>query len=117
VRAGDPLTPAQAHRISDGADAQEQSHDAPYSRGIAPAPAGYSGSTVPIVNALTGEITAAQIFADTLGASNYTFACATPRQTTTDWIGAQVRALEFIGGVPQESRARDSCGNQQDRIM
>jgi transposase len=61
----------------------------------------YAGSTVPIVNALTGEITAAQIFVATLGASNYTFACATPRQTTADWIGAQVRALEFIGGVPR----------------
>ena len=61
----------------------------------------YAGSTVPIVNALTGEITAAQIFVATLGASNYTFACATPRQTTADWIGAQVLALEFIGGVPR----------------
>ena len=37
----------------------------------------------------------------TLGASNYTYACATPRQTTADWIGAQVQALEFIGGVPK----------------
>ena len=61
----------------------------------------YTGSTVPIVNALTGEISAAQIFVATLGASNYTFACATPRQTTADWIGAQVSALEFIGGVPR----------------
>jgi transposase len=61
----------------------------------------YAGSTVPIVNALTGEISAAQIFVATLGASNYTFACATPHQTTADWIGAQVRALEFFGGVPR----------------
>jgi len=61
----------------------------------------YTGSTVPIVNALTGEISAAQIFVATLGASNYTFACATPRQTTADWIGAQVSALEFFGGVPR----------------
>ena len=77
----------------------------------------YAGDTVPIVNAATGEITQAQIFVATLGASNYTYACATPRQTTADWIGAQVQALEFIGGVPKESRARDSLGNQQDRIM
>ena len=34
-------------------------------------------------------------------ASNYTYACATPRQTTADWISAQVQALEFIGGVPR----------------
>jgi transposase len=61
----------------------------------------YAGGAVPIVNPLTGEITRAQIFVATLGASNYTFACATARQTTADWIGAQVRALEFFGGVPR----------------
>ena len=61
----------------------------------------YAGSTVPIVDAATGEITQAQIFVATLGASNYTFACATPRQTTVDWIGAQVLALEFIGRAPR----------------
>ena len=61
----------------------------------------YAGSTIAIVNAVTGEIRQAQIFVATLGASNYTYACATPRQTTADWIGAQVRALEFIGGVPR----------------
>ena len=61
----------------------------------------YAGDTVPIIDAATGEITQAQIFVATLGASNYTYACATPRQTTADWIGAQVQALEFIGGVPR----------------
>ncbi len=61
----------------------------------------YAGDTVPIVDAATGEITRAQIFVAVLGASNYTFACATPRQTTEDWIGAQVLALEFIGGAPK----------------
>ncbi|WP_332745310.1 IS21 family transposase [Hydrogenophaga sp.] len=70
----------------------------------------YAGQTVPLINATTGEITAAQIFVATLGASNYTYACATARQTTADWIGAQVRALEFIGGVvrlivPDQTRA------------
>ena len=59
----------------------------------------YAGDTVPITDAATGEITRAQIFVATLGASNYAFACATPRQTTEDWIGAQVLALEFFGGV------------------
>ena len=61
----------------------------------------YAGQTVPLIDASTGEITAAQIFVATLGASNYTYACATARQTSADWIGAQVRALEFIGGVPR----------------
>ena len=70
----------------------------------------YSGDGVPLIDASTGEITAAQIFVATLGASNYTYACATARQTTADWIGAQVRALEFFGGsprliVPDQTRA------------
>lgn len=70
----------------------------------------YAGGSVPIIDPVTGEITQAQIFVATLGASNYTFACATPRQTTEDWIGAQVLALEFIGGatrliVPDQARA------------
>ncbi|MFP3276713.1 MAG: IS21 family transposase [Paraburkholderia sp.] len=70
----------------------------------------YAGDTVPITDAATGEITRAQIFVATLGASNYAFACATPRQTTEDWIGAQVLALEFFGGVtrlivPDQARA------------
>jgi transposase len=61
----------------------------------------YAGQTVPIVDATTGEITQAQIFVATFGASNYTYACATARQTTADWIGAQVQALEFFGGLPR----------------
>jgi transposase len=61
----------------------------------------YAGSSVAIVNPITGEISQAQIFVATLGASSYTYACATPRQTTADWIAAQVQALEFIGGVPR----------------
>ncbi|WP_231480661.1 IS21 family transposase [Thiomonas sp. FB-Cd] len=61
----------------------------------------YAGQTVPITDPTTGEVSAAQIFVATLGASTYTFACATPRQTTADWIGAQVQALEFFGGVPR----------------
>ena len=70
----------------------------------------YAGQTVPLIDPATGEVSAAQIFVATLGASNYTYACATARQTTADWIGAQVRALEFFGGsprliVPDQARA------------
>lgn len=61
----------------------------------------YAGQTVALTDASTGEITAAQIFVATLGASNYTYACATAHQRTADWIGAQVRALEFFGGTPR----------------
>ena len=60
----------------------------------------YAGDTVPITCAATGEITRAQIFVATLGASNYTYACATPRQTTADWIGAQVQALSSSAACP-----------------
>ena len=63
--------------------------------------ADYAGQTVPIVDAATGEIRAAQIFVATLGASNYTYACATPTQTAADWVGSLIGALEFIGGVPR----------------
>jgi transposase len=45
--------------------------------------------------------TRAHIFVAALGASGYTFACATPRETMADWLSATGRALEFIGGVPQ----------------
>jgi transposase len=60
----------------------------------------YAGQTMPIVDPATGEVSHAQIFVAVLGASNYTFACATLRQTMVDWVGAMVDALEFIGGVP-----------------
>ena len=43
----------------------------------------------------------AHIFVAALGASSYTFACATPRETMADWLGACAQALTFIGGVPQ----------------
>jgi transposase len=35
-----------------------------------------------------------------LGCSNYTYAELTPTEQLPDWIGAQVNALEDIGGVP-----------------
>ena len=61
----------------------------------------YAGQTVALIDAATGEITKAQIFVAAFGASNYTYACATAAQTTVDWIGAQVQALEFFGGCPR----------------
>jgi hypothetical protein len=36
-----------------------------------------------------------------MGASSYTFACATPAETMEDWLGGIARALTFYGGVPQ----------------
>jgi transposase len=61
----------------------------------------YSGQTLPVVNLETGEIVAAQIFVACLGASNYTFAEATPTQELPHWIASHQRALTFLGGVPQ----------------
>jgi transposase len=57
----------------------------------------YAGQTVPYGD----EGDRAQIFVAALGASSYTFACATARQRLEDWTGALVRAFEYFGGVPQ----------------
>jgi transposase len=53
----------------------------------------YSGHTMEIIDGLTGEICAAQIFIAVLGASNYTFAEASLSQSLPDWIMAHVRAF------------------------
>lgn len=60
----------------------------------------YSGLTMPISNAKTGEITKAQIFVSVLGSSGYTFVHATPSQTTKDFIQSHVEAFQFYEGVP-----------------
>lgn len=62
--------------------------------------ADYAGPTMPIIDAVTGEVRPASIFVAVLGASSYTFACATPGQTQADWLTGLRRALEFVGGVP-----------------
>ena len=62
----------------------------------------FAGQTVEVVDPATGEIRAAQIFVAVLGASNLTYAEAAWTQTLPDWIGAHIRALEFIGGVPRQ---------------
>jgi transposase len=61
----------------------------------------YAGQTVAIIDASTGAISNAQVFVAVLGASNYTYACATASQNAADWIGAIIEAFEFFGGVPQ----------------
>jgi transposase len=62
----------------------------------------YAGQTVDVIDGATGETRAAQIFVAAMGASNYTYAEATWTQSLPDWIGAHVRALAFIGGVPAQ---------------
>lgn len=60
----------------------------------------FAGDTIPIVNHVTGEVSQANLFVAVLGCSNYTYAEVTATQQLPDWIGAQVHALEAIGGVP-----------------
>jgi len=56
----------------------------------------YAGRTIPLLGG--GQ---AHIFVASLGASSYTYACATPRETMADWLESAARALDFYGGVPQ----------------
>jgi transposase len=60
----------------------------------------YSGDTLPVIDATTGEVRRAQLFIAVLGASNYTYAEATWTQQLPDWIGSHIRAFEFLGSVP-----------------
>jgi len=56
----------------------------------------FAGPTIPLTDG--GR---AHIFVAALGASSYTFACATPRETMADWLDATAQALSFYGGCPQ----------------
>jgi transposase len=60
----------------------------------------YSGVTLPLHNAITGEITKAQVFVAVLGASGYTFVHVTPSQKQEDFILSHVQAYNFFGGTP-----------------
>lgn len=60
----------------------------------------FAGDTIPIHDRATGAVTAGHLFVAVLGCSNYTYAEVTANEQLPAWIGAQVRALEFIGGVP-----------------
>jgi transposase len=61
----------------------------------------YCGPTLPVVNPDSGEVRQAQVFVAVMGASNYTFACASWSQNQADWLHAHVQAFEFLGGVPE----------------
>ena len=56
----------------------------------------YAGPTLALADG-----TRAQIFVAAMGASSYTFACATADQSMRSWLGALSRALTFYGGCPQ----------------
>ena len=62
----------------------------------------FSGLTMPIHNAKTGEVHKAQIFVSVLGASGYTFVHAVMSQNTEDFIECHNEAFAFYGGVPNQ---------------
>jgi transposase len=61
----------------------------------------YAGHTVGVVERESGEVCEAQVFVAVLGASSYTYAEATWTQGLADWCASHVRALRFLGGVPE----------------
>ena len=61
----------------------------------------FSGGTIPIIDRETGEVLRAALFVAVLGHSNLTYAEPTLSQDLPAWIGANVRALEYFGGVPE----------------
>ena len=61
----------------------------------------YSGKKPHVVDPKTGEVTEVELFVAVLGASNYTYAEATRSQKKADFVASTIRALEYIGGVPE----------------
>lgn len=62
----------------------------------------FSGITMTITDAATGERHKAQIFVAVLGASGYTFVHAVMQQSTEDFIECHNQAFTFYGGVPNQ---------------
>lgn len=61
----------------------------------------YAGTTIPIIDPVTGEITAAYIFVGCVGVSSYAFVEATLSQELRNWIGSHIRMFLFWKGVPR----------------
>jgi len=62
----------------------------------------FAGSKMAVMAGASGEERQADIFVAVLGASSFTFACATWSQALPDWIGAHVRAFGYFGGVARQ---------------
>ncbi|ABM61397.1 Integrase, catalytic region [Halorhodospira halophila SL1] len=61
----------------------------------------YAGMTVPIQDGETGEQAPAQVFVAVLGCSQLIYTEAAASQCSSDWLNAHIRALTYIGGVPE----------------
>lgn len=61
----------------------------------------FSGLKPSFIDASTGERVEAELFVAVLGASNYTYAVATPTMRVGDWVHGHSGALSYFEGVPQ----------------
>jgi len=59
----------------------------------------FTGAKLALTNLITGEITDVEVFVAILGASQLTYAEATPSQKKEDFIRANVNAFAYFGGV------------------
>jgi len=59
----------------------------------------YAGMTLQVVDTRTGNVFEAPVFVAVLGASNYTYAEATPSQELEHWIGSHCRSFDYFDGV------------------
>jgi len=61
----------------------------------------FSGTKPSIIDESTGERVEVELFVAVLGASNYTYAVATPTMRVSDWVSGHVGALAYFEGVPE----------------
>jgi transposase len=61
----------------------------------------WAGATIPIYDRQSGNVIEASLFVAVLGYSSYAYAEATSDQRLPNWIGAQVRAFDYLGGCPK----------------
>jgi len=62
----------------------------------------FAGSTLPVINPQTGEVTQTHIFVATLGASNYTYIEAFRSENTYAWCTGHIHTFNYLNGVPNE---------------
>jgi transposase len=63
----------------------------------------FAGRTAEVIDPLSGEIAAAQVFVATLGASSFTYTEAVWSQSLPDWIAAHVRAFAYFDGAARQT--------------
>jgi transposase len=61
----------------------------------------FAGLTMPVSDALSGQVRQVQVFCSAMGASHRLFARATHSQSVQDWLGVLEHALSFYGALPQ----------------